>query len=197
MDWQSIRQHWQQGGAPPAVEAALAEVRKRESKLHAQVWRRDLLETLCALIVAPFFAYVAVRYGLKAQWLPAGWAGLLAVWAAWVPLRLWRARRLRPRPDPTRPLREYLQAERAALLEQARMLEAIWLWYLAPCAIGVLGLTFSSGPITPGKWIYAAIVIAFCVLIGWANRYAARTQFRAQADLIQTRLTQLSEEQDP
>lgn len=196
MDWHSIRQQWQQGMAPPAFEVALAEVCKRESEMHAQVWRRDLLETLCAALVAPFFAFIAVRYGLKAQWLTAAWAGLIAVWAAWVPLRLWRTRRLRPRPDPTRSLREYLQAERAALLEQAHMLEAIWLWYLAPCAIGVLGLTFSTGPITTGKCIYAAIVIAFCGLIGWVNRYAARTQFRSQADLIQVRLTQLSEEQD-
>lgn len=197
MDWQSIRQRWRQDEAPPVFEAAIAALRQRELELHAKVRRRDRLETLAALLVVPFFAVLAVRYGLRAQWLPCAFACLIALWAAYVPWRLWQARRRQPQRDPAQPLTSYLRAEREALLAQARMLEAVWLWYIAPCALGILGLVFSSGPATLGKWIYCAIVLAFCGFIGWANHYAARTQFRAQAADIDTQLCLLNQEDAP
>lgn len=197
MDWQSIRQQWQRDEAPSALEAAMVAVRQRERELHARVRRRDLLETVVALLVVPFFGVLAVRYGLKAQWWTCGFAVLITAWAVCVPIRLWQARKRQPKPDPAQPLVDYLRAEREALLEQARMLEAVWLWYLAPCAIGVVGLTLSAGPVTLGKGIYLAIVLAVSVFIGWVNHYAARTEFRAKALEIEAQLKQLSTEDAP
>jgi hypothetical protein len=74
------------------------------------------------------------------------------------------------------------------------MLESVWVWYLGPCMIGVLGLVFSTRTPTLGTWVYVGIVATFCVLIGWANHVAARKHFHAMADDIGRQIQALNKE---
>lgn len=193
MDWNNLRQRWQSAAAADAFDDVEA-VRERDRKLRGTVKRRDYIETAVALFVMPFFLWTAWNLATGDKLLGAAFALFIALWAGFVPLRLWHTRRRMPTPHPDRPLREYLDEEREAMLAQARMLESVWVWYLGPCMIGVLGLVFSIRTPTIGTWVYVGIVVAFCVLIGWANHVAARKHFRAMAEDIGRQIQALNKE---
>lgn len=196
MDWNEMRMRWKSSPAVPGTLEDIAAVRERDRKLRGIVKRRDWLETAVALIVMPFFLWVAWTASRDGQLITAAFAAFIALWAGFVPLRLWYTRRRMPTLHPDRSLHEYLCEERDAMLAQARMLESIWIWYLGPCVIGVLGLVLSRKPPTLGTWIYCGVVVGSCALIGWANHLAARSHFRAIADDIGRQLQQLNWEKD-
>lgn len=200
MDWNRIRTQWQSGSGKGPVridDGMLDALRKRERLLSATVRRRDWLESGIALLIAPIFAFAAWRAGLREAWWPMFFSVWLTLWVAYVPWHFWRVRRRMPRPEAVLPLHDYLRQQRAAMLAQARMLEQVWLWYLAPCAIGVIGLNFAAQGATTGNFIYAAIVLAFCAFLARLNRRAARTQFRDLAAQIDRQLEQLAQEHQP
>ncbi|MBD8527145.1 hypothetical protein [Pseudomarimonas arenosa] len=194
MDWNTLRQRWQSAAETIQAPADVEALRERDRQLRATVKRRDRLETAVALLVAPLFVWVAWDSAAEGHLLRAGFALFIALWGGFVPLRLWYSRRQMPTLHADRPLLEYLGEEREAMLAQARMLESIWIWYLAPCAIGVLGLVLSVRAPTLGTWIYIAVVLGFCALIGKANKVAARTRFRALAEDIGRQLQVLNKE---
>lgn len=200
MDWNQMRQRWQSAGEPPMASSdgeLLADLRQREARVSSQVRRRDRLETTVALLLAPIFGYAGWRAGLRGDWLPMFFMLWLTVWVIYVPWHFWRVRR---RMSPARPqmaLVDHLRQQRDAMLAQARMLEQVWLWYLAPCAIGAIGLNFAVSGATPRNFIYAAVVLAVCVLLDWLNRRAARTHFRDLATRIDQQLAALLKEDHP
>lgn len=194
MDWNQLRRDWRASTPPVPEPEPLAALQARDVDLRTKVRRRDRLESIVGFLVAPFFAYGAYRAGLRGEWLEGFFAAFLAAWALYVPLHLWRTRRRLPTPRPAQPLLDFLRAEHAAMLAQARQLERIWLWYLAPCAFGVIGLNFAArGPVL-SVWIYTAVVIAFCLWLGRLNRRAARSKFLDHADRITQQISRLTEE---
>ena len=96
-----------------------------------------------------------------------------------------RARNLRA-PDPAAPTSEVLAHERAQIERQARLLERVWIWYLAPLLPSVAliyadslqrALARSDGAPGTGVGVIVALFAAslgLFVLIGWINRRAAR-----------------------
>lgn len=205
MDWNQIRQKWQARevdadslSTPRPVGSAeapgLAALHQRDSRLRRQIRGRDLLETSVAALVAPAFAVIGGFLWQREQWTALAFCVFLTVWAAYVPVHLWRTRRALPKADPAVSLLDYLRQERMALLAQARMLESIWIWYFAPCAFGVIGLYLSITGATRGALIYALVVIAFCAVMARVNHYAARTRFRALAAQIERQISDLTEE---
>ena len=113
-----------------------------------------------------------------------------------MPLHLWRARRKLPARDAALAPAAYLALERDGLRAQARMLEQAWLWYVAPCVTGILGLVLATRGIDVKGMVYSACVLAFGALIAWANRVAARRHFGVLADDIQREIDKL-EQEDP
>ncbi len=199
MDWNQIRRQWQQdgaSGAPDSDDELIASVRQRDAKLRKLVLRRDWLETAVAIVVAPIFAYAAWRAGWREAWWPMAFSAWLALWAIFVPWNFWRVRRRMTQPRSELPLIDYLRQAGDAMRDQARMLEQIWFWYLAPCAVGVIGLVVSGQGLTTGSLSYAVFVLVFCLLLGWLNRRAARTHFRDLAAQIDHQLTRLIEENE-
>jgi hypothetical protein len=199
MDWNAIRQHWQHATspAPATVDPQLLEdVRQREQRLRAAVKRRDRLESIIALVLAPVFGYATFRAGVAQKWWPMLFSAWLTAWTLYVPWHFWRVRRRMPAARTDVALVDYLRQQRDAMLAQARMLEAVWLWYLAPCAIGVIGLNFAAQGATVGNFIYAAIVLAFFAWLARLNRRAAQSQFRDLAASIDRQLAHLSEEDE-
>lgn len=194
MDWNQIRGRWQGAVAPLPDTDLLAQVQQRDASVRAALRRRDWLETAVAVLVAPVFAFAAWRAGLRDDWVQVAFCVLLAAWAIYVPLQLWHTRRRLPVAHPQRPLLDYLREEHAAMIAQAEQLERIWLWYLAPCAIGTIGLNFSAVGAVTSAWLYAAVVLVFCAGLGRLNHRAARTQFRALAAQIEQQISRLSED---
>lgn len=196
MDWKQIRQQWQTASDTAATGIGLVELQQRDRTLRAQLRRRDWLETGAALLVAPVFAVVAWLAGSRGHWAVMFFSAFLTLWATYVPWRLWHARRSLPSPRHDLALVDYLRQEHAAMLGQAHMLERIWVWYLAPCAFGVIGLNVSAMGWTPAVLAYAAIVLAFCLVLARLNHLAARTRFRAHAEQIEQQISGLTTEND-
>lgn len=193
MDWDKMRQQWQEQTPAPAGDLVPVDVlQDRDRALWRKVRWRDLIETVAALVVAVFFALLALEAVVKGNWLAAGSALLIAAWAVFVPFHLHRARRLAPEAERGMPLLAYLQRQRDAMLAQARMLEQVWLWYLGPPAIGLVGLTLGTEGATPGALAYLCTVFVMYVGVGWLNRYTARTKFRAQAAMLQRQIDHLT-----
>jgi hypothetical protein len=194
MDWKQMQQRWQDAPAEPLESDLLGPIKQRDQSLRAKVRRRDGLESLVALLMAPVFAYMAWRAGIAEQWLKCFFAGLLAAWAVYVPLHLWLTRRALPTLQPEQPLIKFLQQSHSAMVLQAQQLERAWIWYLGPCAVGVIGMSFAADGASIGAWIYAAIVIGFFAFLARLNTRAARTEFRDHADDIQRHISLLTEE---
>lgn len=192
MDWDKLGQQWREQSAAGGL-APLDVLRERDRALWRKVWRRDLLETVAAVFVAACFAVAAVVALGRAEWLVAAWALLLVAWAAYVPFRLRSARRLAREPGPDMPLLAFLEQQREAMFAQARMLERVWAWYLGPPAIGLAGFMFSVRGVTPRSLAYVGVMLAFCVVIAWLNRYAARNEFGERARALQAAIDRLRE----
>lgn len=197
MDWKQIRQQWQTASDTAAMDVALVELQQRDRTLRAQLRRRDWLETGVAWLVAPVFAVAAWFAGSRGAWWVMFFSTFLTLWCVYVPWRLWRARRSLPTPRHDVALIDYLRQERIAMLGQARMLERLWVWYLAPCAFGVIGLNVSAQGLTHSVLVYAAIVLVFSLILAWLNRFAARTRFRAHVEQIEEQISRLVTENDP
>lgn len=195
MDWNQLRYQWQATGRAGATDDVLARVQTRDRRLRRQLRVRDGIETFVAVLIAPVFAWLSWRAFVREAWTPLLFSALLTAWVCYVPVHLWRARRQLPHPRRDLALLDYLRQERDAMLAQARMLGRIWVWYLAPCAIGVVGLVVSTAGVTVKTVVYALVVLGMCTLIGWANRHAARTAFAALAAEIERQIATLTEEE--
>ncbi len=195
MDWNDMRRQWR--AAPEAAlprERLIAEVEARDRKLRGIVRRRDWLETGVAVAIAPVFAWQAWRLAERAEWVGFVFCALIVAWIGFVPIKLWHARRALPTPRHDAPLAEYLDAERGAMLLQARMLEQAWLWYFAPFMVGIAGLVFSISGVNLKTVLYTGSIAVFCVVMSYVNRIAARTAFRDHADAIARQINELDGE---
>lgn len=194
MDWDSMKQRWQHD-APAVPAASIDELQALDQAIRRRVRRRDLVETVAAVAVAVFFTLTALGMASRGEWAAVGFSVLLVAWAAVVPLRLRHARRQVPEEDPQLPLVENLGRQRDAALAQARMLEQVWLWYLGPPLIGIVGITLALRGPSMFALVYLSVVVVLYLGIAWYNRHAARTKFRAHAERVQRQIDALSGEE--
>jgi hypothetical protein len=173
--FEDLGRTWQQreAGAPLPTEPdrQLAAVRESARALERTVRRRDLLETLVALLLLPVFAYFAVRSGNPISRLGAA---IIAVSCVAIPLILRRARRRAP--DLGLPVGDFLRLELAFVARQRRLLLTVPLWYLTPLGLGAV--LFFAGA-SPSHWLtaaYAAGVVIFSAVVWWLNRRAVTVE---------------------
>lgn len=194
MDWNELRSKWQaRDGAGAADVLARPDSVRR---LWGRVRWRDTLESVVAFLLVPFFAVTAFWLARGGLWLAAAFAVFLVAVLVYIPWRLWRARRLIPQPDPNRPVREFLAAERAALAAQATMLRSVSRWYYGPIAVGVVGFYASIQGAAGSTLLYALFVFALCAAIEAANQCAVRMRFQPAIDLLDKQIHQLEDESD-
>lgn len=194
MDWNDLRSRWRASEPPSPMAEMLDRVGARSGRLRSAISRRDLIESVIAIVMIPPFAWLAWQLGTRGLWLPFAFIAFLLGWLVYVPLRLRAARRALPVVRADMPTRDYLAAERDAMRVQATMLEAVWRWYLAPCAIGVIGFVLSARGFTLKTVLYSAVVLGFCALLGYANKVAAKTQFHTLADDIDHQIRSFEED---
>jgi len=152
----------------------LSTVRDRATELDARVRRRDLRETLAAVLVIPLCILWTIRASTPTSALGAI---ILAITVAILPFRLRTARR--PTKDPTLPASTAVEVEVARLREQERLLDSALVWHLGPAAIGFALFFGGSALISPlSKALFTLLVF---VGLGWVlilNRRAVRLRFR-------------------
>lgn len=172
MDWDHIRTDWQSHSANGTDR--LLRVPSRLSRLWQCIQWRDGLETGVAVLLVLLFGPKAVHLFLQGLFVPAAFAFWLTLLCIYIPLKLLRARRLIPQPNPERSVIEFLRAERKALRGQRDLLGSVWRWYWGPIALGVTGFFIS---IRGWHWTSSAYVIAVLLVslvIEYANRRAVR-----------------------
>src|SRR5690554_971020 len=109
MDWNSIREQWKAQPAHPGPGVAdAARLREQADRLQRTIRRRDRVETVAAIAVAVFFAFVAGGAASDGNWARLGFALVIVAGAVHVPIHLRRARRQLPDPRPDLPLRLFL-----------------------------------------------------------------------------------------
>lgn len=196
MDWDNIRQQWQtQPPASPSAAPSAERLRQESDRLQERVRRRDLVETIAAVVVAVLFLLAAGSGFSRGNWVGASFALLLVAWAVFVPFQLRWARRKLPDPRRDLPPRIFLERQREAALAQARMLDRAWLWYVAPCMVGLLGLTFSAPGVDAGDLLYGGFVVALGIFIAWINRRAGQA-FHEHARALGQQINSLDEAGD-
>jgi hypothetical protein len=192
MDWNQLRQDWQTRSDARSSDVDLRPDRHR--RLWKQVRFRDALETGVALLMLPIFGFAALRLMQSGQWLPGLIAAGLVLAIAYIPLRLWQARRRIPVPDPGQPVLRFLEAERAALCAQADMLRSVARWYSGPICIGVVA--FYASLAGPGLDLlgYALVVAGLFIAIEYANRSAVRKRFEPAIEALDQQISTFKQE---
>jgi hypothetical protein len=146
-------------------------VQERARELEAIVRRRDLIETVAALLVLPVFGFFALRPG---ELLVRAGAAIVALACIAIPIVLKLARRRRP--DLGQPVATFLRLELDLVLRQRRLLLTVPLWYLLPLGAGVI--LFFAGA-SPSPWLtaaYAAVVVVFFAALWRLNRRAVTSE---------------------
>ncbi|HEU4560834.1 MAG TPA: hypothetical protein VFS20_23485 [Longimicrobium sp.] len=189
MNFDQLAEVWRSDDAGTTVRSPadeVAAVRARAAGLARDVRRRDRLETGAALVVFPFFAWIAARAPS-----PVSAVGAVIVMAACVliPLRLRRARH--GDVDPALPLAWALRAELARVRAQERLLGSVAWWYLAPLGIGVILVRVGA----PGPQLHKAAYVVSVVALGagllFLNLRAVRREVRPLAAELERWLADL------
>ena len=114
----------------------------------------------------------------------------LALGAAFVSVYLFLKGRLERLPDPAVDTGRFARAHREQLLAQSRLLRTAPLWYIAPLALGALGLIANAGIEVwavgrGGMWIVISsgliCAAAFCAVALLNLRKAAELKRRAES----------------
>lgn len=192
MDWNDLRDQWQARDPAPAVPERLRPTPR--TKLWQRVRRRDLLETAVAIPLVPLFGVAAVVLAIAGLPVAAASAGFLAIVVAWIPFRLWRARRSIPVPDPGGTALAFLRSERLALAQQAGLLSSVARWYWGPIGIGVIGMVVGIRGFTPDALAYAGFVAVLCAAIEVGNRFAVRNAIRPAIAAVDQQILELRKE---
>lgn len=165
----------QQAGDGPARGPAgdLEAARARAERLERMVRRRDMVETVTALLLAVVFAWLAFT---TSGTLSRVGAVIVAAAGVFIPIRLWTARR--GEPDRSLPIRDAAARELTRIRAQQRLLGTVAWWYLAPLGLGVI--LFMAGAPVPlvVKVVYAAAVTALCAWILRLNLRAVRRELQ-------------------
>lgn len=161
----------------------LAQARRRADRFAWQIRFRNAREIAAGVLVVVCGVGIATH---APTWLGVLGGVAMSLGGAFVSVFIVLRARTLPAPAPTAPTREVLAHERAQLERQARLLERVWIWYLAPLvpsvvliyAEGLLGAlgragTHRSATIATTVGMFAG-TLAFFALIGWMNVRVAR-----------------------
>lgn len=140
MGFDDLPSAWQrenkQSLSPEEREATIARVSRQVERLGGAVIRRDMLESIAAVVIAILFAGF-IAFAPADQVLAKLGAGLLVCWSMFIIYKLHRTRRNQ---DPA-PLdvcvREFFRTELGRLDLQIQLLRSVLWWYIAPCILGV------------------------------------------------------------
>ena len=194
MTLDDYREAWQEQdlsvGAEPDEEELLARVREQSEAFERRIRRRDLLETLAAVLVAGLFGYEAAT---AATWLARIGAAIVVLSSGFVVWWMRRARKAGPARAADRSVADRLRAERERVEAQIRLLDTVVWWYLAPPTVGATLFIVGLGAGTAGTLVSLAVVAAVFGAIWYLNRRAVRTHLRPRRDELIRLLEELEE----
>jgi hypothetical protein len=175
MELDLLKDRWQQRGAPEAhwkKGEDMGELRRKLGELRRTAWRRDLRETIAAVLVAALFTGVA----LTAR-QPLARVGSMIIVAAALFIIVWMrvvgGRNLEP--DPGLPVVEFFRRELLYLDRQIHLLRSVFWWYIAPNLVGVTLFFVGAARSTFATAIFLMTTVGLSAAVYWLNQMAART----------------------
>jgi hypothetical protein len=194
MKWEDLSSAWTKSTSQQPMNLRIADLEYRERTTHRRVRRRDLLETIVAVLLAPIFAATTYFLAREGVWLSSAASLLLTGSCLYIPWRLRKARRMLPTLRPDTPTLDYLRQERDALQAQYQLLNGILGWYLGPLGVGAVLLYAGIRGLSVDTAIYTTAVLALYGVIYLGNRAAARKQIKPLIDEIDQQIAQLEQE---
>jgi len=149
-------------------------IRKRAAKFERKIVRRNLRESVAAVVVAGLFTYFIVT---THETVFRVTYGLFIAGMIWVMAQLWKkgAPRTMPADIGNSTCLEFLRSE---LERQRDLIKDVWTWYLAPLVPGYAALNVAMAVTQPSKLVRLAVLDVFFValFVGcWQlNLWAAR-----------------------
>lgn len=183
MKLDDYREAWREqelsGEDEPDEEELLDWVQEQSEAFERRIRRRDLLETVAAVLVAGLFGYEAAT---SASWLVRIGAAIIVLGSGFVVWWLRRARTSGPERAADRSVADRLRAERERVEIQIRLLESVVWWYLAPPTVGATLFIVGLDAGTAATLTSLAVVAAVFGFIWYLNRRAVRTHLRPRRD---------------
>ena len=165
-------------------------VKDKADAFDQKIWRRDIIESIAALAVFLFFAWML----RDPSWLVR--LGALTVMGGSA-LIYWTLRRTRTRHDDAsldRPVADVLRTERAKVDDQIRLLETVLWWYLGPLVVGILLVTIGDSGWSAFTVGYGTVVLLFAAGIYVLNQRAVRTDLKPRREELTRLLEQVEED---
>lgn len=143
-------------------EQLIAATCRRVERFWGRIVRRDVVETIAAVVVIIFFGrycYVEPTDYVVSK----SSAGFLVCWALFIIYKLHRTRTIQQPASLDAPVREFCRIELDRLDRQIQLLRSVLWWYIAPCIIGVN--TFFIG--LAGFGIDSLVYCIITILLAW------------------------------
>ncbi|MGQ0635476.1 MAG: hypothetical protein ACT4QC_12750 [Planctomycetaceae bacterium] len=161
---------------------------RRVERFWGQIVRRDLIETVVAVVLIFVFGRMVISLDDLISKVGAGIVLLCCVFIIW---KLHRARTVQ-RPAPIdAPVRDFCRIELDRLDRQIRLLGGVLWWYIAPILVGADLVYVGSS----GLGIDSLFYVLFTVLLGWfilaMNRLTVTGQLKPLHEEVAGVLSQL------
>ncbi len=179
----------------PEISSAIDALEEETVKLDRDIKRRDVMESLIALCLVPFWIYRMFSYNSMIEL-----TGLIILTLAclFIPYRLRKARHTLP--NKLSSIKAFLTLEKQKIQSQMTLLGSVLSWYLAPLYIGIVLVSVGDRVDEAGAVVitemltyYLIFVTIFFGLIWWANIHAVKKKFKPILDRIEKRLAELEQ----
>jgi hypothetical protein len=165
---------------PPDID--IGALRRKSEDFEKVIQRRNWIEVGAGIFVIVAFGGFAVFTPDRVEGLGNG---LVALAAFFVTFAIVIRGSLGPvQADPTAQTAAYLDAHRAELRHQIRLLRWVPLWYLGPFVPGVLTIAFARYGLGAMSALYIGVFAVFFGGLAWVNRRGAQ-KFQEQLDGLQ------------
>lgn len=165
------------------LEVDMTKIVQEGRKFERAIRRRNVIELGAAAVVVAVFAFYAA---IAEHALARGGAIGVVVGAAFVAALVWRRGREAPLP-PDRETAAFVEAYRAGLLRQARLLAWAPLWYVAPllvpAAVFAAGVEAERTGGAAIPWDASLVLVAVGAAVSAFNLYGAARMRREAARL--------------
>lgn len=193
MTFDDLPSAWQEENNSLAAkdrEATIATVCRRVERIEGSVIRRDLLETIAALVVIFFFGGAVVS--LNSLVAKIG-AGFIVLYALFVIFKLHRTRTVQKPAALDAPVREFCRIELDRLDRQIQLGRSVMWWYIAPGIIGANMVYAGEVGIGIASLAYCVVTLLFAWGVYALNIRAVAKELVPPRDELANLLGQLEE----
>jgi hypothetical protein len=196
MRFDDLRPAWQEQNdhllSPEDREAMIARVCRRVERVGGAVLRRDVTETIAAVVVIIFFGqyfygapndYVVSKFG----------AGFLVCWALFIIFKMHRTRTIQRPASLDASVYEFCRVEMERLDRQIQLLRSVLWWYIAPAIIGANVMFIGMAGLGAASLAYGIATLMLACGIYWLNMRAVAKNLLPLRNELANLLSQLED----